>query len=1514
ALWVALEGELRRYPSESPEEEDPFVRLPAVGLTELVPDGLGGVWTVREGQLARYDSEGEILATTAPFAAPRQAQRVAADPATVGVWSSDGESLVRLTAAGFEQERHVLGSGLEIRDQSAVPAAPETDPPQISIVSPAAEAVLADDQPPIEIAWSDLGSGVDPKSLVLTLDGVTLEVECSTSLSGATCEPDLYLEPGAHSVTATVTDQLANAAVPASVSFTIDLYSNDPVPDPGSAPGSGPAPYQPIAVDRGIGANAVYVTDEAIEAISPATGNLTLSIPLGQTYSVGPLISYSFQAVYNSSIWQRAELECNRSGVSCPPGSAGQSVTFSVPNPASNAGLGWEIHFGRLFSVQPPTGLTGLDLELWPAKSLAQSDLRAKWLYVAPDGATHALGNLTDRPGGTSVSYSLDGTQLRLRQVSDSSVEVDLPNGVIVRFERADTVDGTLFCAGSVTGCWRFKEQEDPYEHKMWVTYPGASSGVETWEVHDSLGRFHELTFDRSAGFRAGGDGAGIDLRANGDELGDMRRLITKLDLEAFGGSRAVYFFDYGPAEEVARGGHYDGGAVSVTAQRLRTRLLSQIRVPGLQPWKFTSSTVANPGESGFGTGVVLEVTLPSRGKLSYLYGGWSFPTRCDYRTSDPPILPPTTYEQLGVVRKLRLRPGGSEEGRWIYQSFLDGGHPWDPNGPDCSLARWRRTEVRGPKVGGKYVQQVFYHAVAEGPRIPSELQALTSWQVSDHGLPYTKEISTTDSTGQPVFLSREVYDCPAVGDCTAAHKKRSIYVRYASEWTGPCQKQVGHGPECWSRGAERVVERTVYHDDGGRWMERRFEDYNGLGSAGLIKTLSNFSQAYEETTEYDVGHAGLPVDPHGYFDVGSPTSWTPAATAKWVLHPYSFKITKDGGLTYRSDYEFNESGTLTCERRRKVDTGRKKQDLVTRFVLGAVTGVNRGLPVLEEHYGGDDGALGPELCSAVGSVVNGTKFTVEHTYQSLVRASTRVGGSGFPYTYKAMIDASTSLPSVTFDVAEVPTTLAYDVLGRLVRATPSTALGEASTVLTHHNPGNQNPWVTIERKDGTVVVSSTELQFDHFGRPRETRVRRPLPGGGWSWSKRQTLYDAAGRLYVETTLQDANSHTTLNRTLYKKYDAFGHATEINAPDRQVVRMFYFGDRKVERRAGVATSEASTEVVTTSTFYDALGRVVEEEGPLFRTVYDVDPYGQVIRATRWSGTASQVRTYGWDGRGLLTSEVLPEIGADGTGPGTITYRYDAMGHSIERWDGRVRLKTSYDVAGRPVSQSEGSRLWQEWEWGVCAVSSTFGTNHCWGKLVEARRHNYPTGSSTDDWRVSESYEYRGRLGQLSRRTTKLEFPFDPPGQQLGDEFETSWSYNSLGHRASLTYPRCTGGQCSDGGDSPGPVHTVSSGYNSGVLTGLSTNLGVGVSYEYHPNLNRSKATYSHTMYTLWAMEPHGMTRPQRIRVARGGDLIQFDTGTYTYDPSGNIKAIGSEHYVYDRASRLLKGTVVRATG
>ena len=92
------------------------------------------------------------------------------------------------------------------------------------------------------------------------------------------------------------------------------------------------------------------------------------------------------------------------------------------------------------------------------------------------------------------------------------------------------------------------------------------------------------------------------------------------------------------------------------------------------------------------------------------------------------------------------------------------------------------------------------------------------------------------------------------------------------------------------------------------------------------------------------------------------------------------------------------------------------------------------------------------------------------------------------------------------------------------------------------------------------------------------------------------------------------------------------------------------------------------------------------------------------------------------------------------------------------------------------------------------------------------RHNHPAVGG--DWLLIEKSEYRGALGQLSRRTTRV---YRQTLLPWGPSFETSFTYDGLGRVATVDYPRCVASPdgrrlCDDGNDLTAPAHTVSTTY------------------------------------------------------------------------------------------------------
>ena len=76
----------------------------------------------------------------------------------------------------------------------------------------------------------------------------------------------------------------------------------------------------------------------------------------------------------------------------------------------------------------------------------------------------------------------------------------------------------------------------DYYGNYVRVTY-SQSGSTETWSISDSTGRNHKILFALDDQTRAGGDAfGGAASMPNGDELGDLRRIVTRVDVAAFGG------------------------------------------------------------------------------------------------------------------------------------------------------------------------------------------------------------------------------------------------------------------------------------------------------------------------------------------------------------------------------------------------------------------------------------------------------------------------------------------------------------------------------------------------------------------------------------------------------------------------------------------------------------------------------------------------------------------------------------------------------------------------------------------------------------------------------------------------------------------------------------------------------------------------------------------------------------------------------------------------------------------
>ena len=121
------------------------------------------------------------------------------------------------------------------------------------------------------------------------------------------------------------------------------------------------------------------------------------------------------------------------------------------------------------------------------------------------------------------------------------------------------------------------------------------------------------------------------------------------------------------------------------------------------------------------------------------------------------------------------------------------------------------------------------------------------------------------------------------------------------------------------------------------------------------------------------------------------------------------------------------------------------------------------------------------------------------------------------------------------------------------------------------------------------------------------------------------------------------------------------------------------------------------------------------------------------------------------------------------------------------------------------------------------------------------------------------------------------------------------------------FPTCVSGPGCAGG--PGGTYTTTA-YEDGLLKSITANGGGFLlsSITYHPSGMPNVITHSSTgsMVETITQAANGMARPDSITITAPNETVPFTTGTYAYDAAGNIKTMGSDHFRYDKYSRLVE--------
>jgi RHS repeat-associated protein len=491
-------------------------------------------------------------------------------------------------------------------------------------------------------------------------------------------------------------------------------------------------------------------------------------------------------------------------------------------------------------------------------------------------------------------------------------------------------------------------------------------------------------------------------------------------------------------------------------------------------------------------------------------------------------------------------------------------------------------------------------------------------------------------------------------------------------------------------------------------------------------------------------------------------------------------------------------------------------------------------------------------------------------------------------------------------------TVYGYDDAFRLKQVT-DTATGVVS-LTEFERDGNGNDLLSyISRTSyddgGETVVVTGKQWLD--GSMRVTRAGTGTGAAPDSYDMAATVYDGWGRVAKQSNPYsgDTDGLGSAGYWTVNTYDELSRVIRVTLPDNQ------FPDNQF-----IQTNYNGAAAIVTDTVgrkrrseVDGLGRLVKvtEQNPAngnleWETNYSYD----VLNNLTQSNQGGQLRTFTYDAKGRLTSEIIPEAGTTTT-PGTTTYTYtdfdavasrtDARGVVTTYTYGQLNLLTgvSYNTSSAPGVAT------------TAAVSITPKTSSP-GKGQIA---------SVTDGVGSESYEYDSS-GRLQSRTRVI------------DEvnYQTRYEHNAIGQKTLMIYP--SGKRVKMAHDERGRLSAlqrvdtaggVQENYLSGInyrvdgqISGLNLGNGTTESFGYSDDrLQRTSQTVVRGGATLLSLSyGYGASAGQMgsgTTAGNSGQIIsvsgtingQNRNQTFNYDNVGRLAAatgwgVWARRYDYDR--------------
>ncbi len=742
-----------------------------------------------------------------------------------------------------------------------------------------------------------------------------------------------------------------------------------------------------------------------------------------------------------------------------------------------------------------------------------------------------------------------------------------------------------------------------------------------------------------------------------------------------------------------------------------------------------------------------------------------------------------------GVLLQMRLPTLGMID--WTYDAYAVAGGP--------ALVGVTSKVLRTP-AGGE-LERTHYVPSAGKRTVERRLPGGVVASKTEH---YFDDQATSPHFGLPFspanpqagrFLSTVLYDC--VSGCTVQKK---TYVRYEVDAiVSPC----GSDYPCFRDRNRRVAsELTAFLPDGSLTAGTDYSSFDGLGHYRVAETNGNYTSGNQRTTytSFNDGVGTYAVTSNGGRSV-SPGFTMPGGA--WILNTYTESRVSEGSQHFITDACFDSAtGFLLRQRVRKQVLG-GATDLLKVFTRKT----NTGFVAREQHFGGDRHAVpAVHSCTDPLPAGNASTYRVDHSYEAGTLWTSRYydhNGTFMPFlSILNVIDYPTGMIWKSVDAAGLATVFAYDRQFRLTTMSPP---GVQPAHYEYVTAAGANPAEVHVRTGEGPDAPELQYRFDSVG--RLVRERRRMPDD--SWAIRETRYDNLSR---RTSLSEWGANdASPSRTIWAEFDAFDRQGKVTASDGSVTTFQYVGNRLATKTQKVRTagSDADVSIAEESDRAGRLIKVLENSaGTAYTTTYGYDAANRLKLVTM----DGQQRTFVYDGRGFVTSEVHPESGQT-------LYEYDARGHVVKKTaqSGKV-LQYTYDAAERLrlIENGSGDDLKQ-----FVYDRTSSGADFSLGKLDYAVRHNR-LAPFASDIAVKETYTYAGPGGRVSKRRTTV--GNGTPSQDR--TFENEYTYDAFGNVLELDYPSCTG--CPQLAE---PSRVVGNTYTRSTLTSVP---GYASDIAYHP--------------------------------------------------------------------------------